>query len=253
MKRKIVIAALAAAALAGGGTATALATTGDDGRSTAPRADVSVPDDGGVRDEADDRDDDRDDDREDAARAASAKVTAAEAVAAALADTPGTAVSAELDDEDEDDDGDRDDGNGGDRRERAAWEVDVLSGDGTWHGVRVDAVTGKVLGSERDDDEDDTAEVRAALQGTSVDAAAAARAAAGHGTVTSVELDEDGHHGDGRPAWEVETHALGKGGQEWRVDAKTGKVTAGHPHDRHDSPDGDDADDSHDGPDSDDD
>jgi uncharacterized membrane protein YkoI len=249
MKRKIVIAALAAA-LAGGGTATALATTGDDGRSTAPRADVSVPDDGGVRDEADDRDDDR----EDAARAASAKVTAAEAVAAALADTPGTAVSAELDDED--DDGDRDDGNGGDRRERAAWEVDVLSGDGTWHGVRVDAVTGKVLGSERDDDEDDTAEVRAALQGTSVDAAAAARAAAGHGTVTSVELDEDGHHGDGRPAWEVETHALGKGGQEWRVDAKTGKVTAGHPHDRHDSPDGDDADDSHDshdGPDSDDD
>ncbi|MET9748287.1 PepSY domain-containing protein [Streptomyces ardesiacus] len=242
MKRKIVIAALAAAALAGGGTATALATTGDDGRGTAPRADVSVPDDGGVRDEADDRENDRDDDREDGARAASAEVTAADALAAALADTPGTAVSAELDDED--DDGDRDDGD--DRRQRAAWEVDVLAGDGTWHDVRVDAVTGKVLGSERDDDEDDTAEVRAALKGTSVDAAAAARAAAGHGTVTSVELDEDGHYGDGRPAWEVETHASGKGEREWRVDARTGKVTADRSHDRHDSRDGEDAHDAHD-------
>ncbi|WP_333742560.1 PepSY domain-containing protein [Streptomyces ardesiacus] len=242
MKRKIVIAALAAAALAGGGTATALATTGDDGRGTAPRADVSVPDDGGVRDEADDRENDRDDDREDGARAASAEVTAADALAAALADTPGTAVSAELDDED--DDGDR--GDGDDRRQRAAWEVDVLAGDGTWHDVRVDAVTGKILGSERDDDEDDTAEVRAALKGTSVDAAAAARAAAGHGTVTSVELDEDGHYGDGRPAWEVETHASGKGEREWRVDARTGKVTADRSHDRHDSRDGEDADDAHD-------
>ncbi|MFD7952471.1 PepSY domain-containing protein [Streptomyces ardesiacus] len=242
MKRKIVIAALAAAALAGGGTATALATTGDDGRGTAPRADVSVPDDGGVRDEADDRENDRDDDREDGARAASAEVTAADALAAALADTPGTAVSAELDDED--DDGDR--GDADDRRQRAAWEVDVLAGDGTWHDVRVDAVTGKILGSERDDDEDDTAEVRAALKGTSVDAAAAARAAAGHGTVTSVELDEDGHYGDGRPAWEVETYASGKGEREWRVDARTGKVTADRSHDRHDSRDGEDADDAHD-------
>ncbi|MGW3190688.1 PepSY domain-containing protein [Streptomyces ardesiacus] len=241
MKRKIVIAALAAAALAGGGTATALATTGDDGRGTAPRADVSVPDDGGVRDEADDRENDRDDDREDGARAASAEVTAADALAAALADIPGTAVSAELDDED--DDGDR--GDADDRRERAAWEVDVLAGDGTWHDVRVDAVTGKILGSERDDDEDDTAEVRAALKGTSVDAAAAARAAAGHGTVTSVELDEDGHYGDGRPAWEVETYASGKGEREWRVDARTGKVTADRSHDRHDSRDGEDAHDAH--------
>lgn len=129
MKRNIVIAAVTAAALIGGGTATALA-TGDDDRGTASRADVAdvadapavtVSDDGGVRDEADDRDDDRrDDDRRDDSRAAAAKVTAADAVAAALADTPGTAVSAELDDEDDDgDDGD-------DRRERAAWEVDVL-------------------------------------------------------------------------------------------------------------------------------
>lgn len=241
MKRNIVIAAVTAAALVGGGTATALATTGDDDRGTAPRADVSVSDDGGVRDEADDRADDaaRDDD---AARAASAKVTAADAVAAALADTPGTAVSAELDDEDDGDDGDDSDDGGDDRRERAAWEVDVLSGDGTWHSVRVDPATGKVLGSEKDD-EDDTAEVRAALKGTSVDAAQAAEAAAGHGTVTSVELDEDGHYGDGKPAWEVETHTSGKGEQDWRVDPKTGKVTADRSHDSDASQDSDDSDD----------
>ncbi|MET7319863.1 PepSY domain-containing protein [Streptomyces sp. NPDC005549] len=237
MKRNIVIAAVTAAALVGGGTATALATTGDADRDTAPRADVSVSDDSGVRDEADDRDDDR---REDSG-AASAKVTAADAVASALAHTPGTAVSAELDDEDDSgDDGD-------DRRERAAWEVDVLSGDGTWHSVRVDPATGKVQGSERDDDEDDTAEVRTALRGASVDAAEAAKAAAGHGTVTSIELDEDGYRGDGKPAWEVETHASGKGGQDWRVDPKTGKVTADRSHDS------DDADDSRDSRDSDDD
>ncbi|MFG3247182.1 PepSY domain-containing protein [Streptomyces sp. NPDC048187] len=204
MKRNIVIAAVTAAALIGGGTATALATTGDD-------------------------------DRRDDPGAVSAKVTAAEAVTAALADTPGTAVSVELDDED---DGSDDDG---DRRERAAWEVDVLSGDGTWHGVRVDPATGKVLGSERDDDEDDTAEVRAALKGSSVDAAEAAKAAAGHGTVTSVELDEDGHHGDGGPAWEVETRAAGKDGQDWRVDPGTGKVTADRSPGAHGPQDADDA------------
>ncbi|MFB7657118.1 MULTISPECIES: PepSY domain-containing protein [unclassified Streptomyces] len=229
MRRNIVIAAVTAAALIGGGTATALAATGDDGRSTTPRADVSVSDDGGVRDESDDHDDSADD-RDDAARASSAKVTAADAIAAALRDTPGTAVSADLDDEDDDADDDADD-DGGDRRERAAWEVDVLSGDGTWHSVRIDPASGKVLGSHKDADEDDTAEARAALKGSSVDAAEAARAAAGKSTVTSVDLDDDGD--DGPAAWEVETRADGKGEQDWRVDLKTGKVTA----DRSDSDD----------------
>ncbi|MCF2131303.1 PepSY domain-containing protein [Strepomyces sp. STD 3.1] len=197
MRRNIVIAAVTAAALIGGGTATALATTGDDG--------------------------------DDAARASSAEVTAADAIAAALRDTPGTAVSADLDDEDDhaDDDGD------GDRGERAAWEVDVLAGDGTWHSVRIDPASGKVLGSHKDTDEDDTAEARAALEGGSVSAAEAARAAAGKSTVTSVDLDDDGD--DGPAAWEVETRADGKGEQDWRVDLKTGKVTA----DRSDSDDSD--------------
>ncbi|MFC7817978.1 PepSY domain-containing protein [Streptomyces sp. NPDC057367] len=230
MKRNIVIAAVTAAALIGGGTATALATAGDDDPGTTRQSDVRDRDDaakGAADDGADDGDDsrdhdgDRDDDRDDAARASSAKVTAAEAVAAALKEAPGTAVSAELDDEDgDDDDGDR---------ERAVWEVDVLAGDGTWHSVRIDPGSGKVLGSETDD-EDDTDEVRAALKGASVDAAEAAKAAAGRGTVTSVELDEDGYYGDGEAAWEVETTSSGKGEQDWRVDLSTGKVTADRSH-----------------------
>ncbi|WP_121749244.1 PepSY domain-containing protein [Streptomyces sp. E2N166] len=219
MKRNIVIAVVTAAALIGGGTATALATTGDDDPGTTRQTDVRASDDDGTRDDdADDADDrgdspDRDDDR-----VSSAKVTAADAIASALKKTPGTAVSAELDDEDGDDDG-----------ERAAWEVDVLAGDGTWHSVRIDPADGKVLGSETDD-EDDTDEVRAALKGSSVDAAEAAKAAAGHGTVTSVELDDDGHYGDGKAAWEVETRSSGKGERDWRVDLKTGKVTADRSH-----------------------
>ena len=186
---------------------------------------MSVSDDGGVRDESYDHDDSADDhdDHDDAARASSAKVTAADAIAAALRDTPGTAVSADLDDADDADDDDR--------GERAAWEVDVLSGDGTWHSVRIDPASGKVLGSHKDADEDDTAEARAALEGGSISAAEAARTAAGKSPVTSVDLDDDG---DGGPAaWEVETRADGKGEQDWRVDLKTGKVTA----DRSDSDD----------------
>jgi uncharacterized membrane protein YkoI len=191
MKRNIMIAAVTAAALLTGGTATALATTGGDAPET------------GTSRQSDD------------ARTASVKVSAADAIASALRKAPGTAVSAELD-------GDGD----GDADERTVWEVDVLAGDGTWHSVRIDPGDGKVLGSETDD-EDDTAEVRAALKGTSVDAAEAAKAASGHGTVTSVELDDDGRHGDGEPAWEAETRSSsGEDGQDWRIDAKTGKVTA---------------------------
>ncbi|GGQ25596.1 PepSY domain-containing protein [Streptomyces mutabilis] len=242
MKRNIVLAAVTAAALIGGGTATALATTGDDDPGTTRQSDVrdrddarDDADDSGSDDDADDRDDSRRDDRDDA-RASSAEVTAAEAVAAALKEAPGTAVSVEVDEED-----------GDDGRERAVWEVDVLAGDGTWHSVRIDPGTGKVLGSETDD-EDDTDEVRAALKGTGVNAAEAAKAAAGRGTVTSVELDEDGYHGDGEAAWEVETTSSGKGEQDWRVDLDSGKVTADRSH-HSDSDDADDADDS--GPDDD--
>ncbi|MER7967860.1 PepSY domain-containing protein [Streptomyces sp. NPDC096080] len=187
MKRNIVIAAVTTVALIGGGTATALAVSGDDGRRTPAAA---KGDDGT------------------AGRTAGAEVTAADAIGAALARTPGTAVSAERDDDDS-------------HRGAAVWEVDVLTAGGTWHGVDVDARTGAVL-RDRVEDEDGTARVRRALAGTSVSAADAARAAADRAPVTSVELDDDGSAG----AWEVETRTASGAERELRVDLSTGKVTA---------------------------
>ncbi|MFC8246626.1 PepSY domain-containing protein [Streptomyces chartreusis] len=206
MKRNIVIATVAAAALIGGGTVAAYAAAGDDdGAATQRQSSVRIADDrddspeDAAEDRADDRDDQRDDDSvEVRSDAAGAKVTAAEAIAAALKHTPGTAVGADLDD-----DGSR------------AWEVGVVKGDGTEHDVRVSASDGKVLGTHRDDDDDDAREDLAALKGADVDAREAALAAAAKGTVTDVDLDDDGP-----AAWSVETT---KG--EWKVDLKTGKVT----------------------------
>lgn len=210
MKRNIVIATVAAAALIGGGTVAAYAAAGDDdGAATQRQSSVRIADDrdesaeDAAEDRADDRDDKRDDDRDDDSvevrSDAGAKVTAADAIAAALKHTPGTAVGADLDD-----DGSR------------AWEVSVVKGDGTEHDVRVSANDGKVLGAHRDDDDDDDArEDLAALKGADVDAREAAVAAAAKGTVTDVDLDDDGP-----AAWSVETT---KG--EWKVDLKTGKVT----------------------------
>ncbi|MFI9824287.1 PepSY domain-containing protein [Streptomyces sp. NPDC052013] len=217
MKRNIVIAVVTAAALVGGGTATALAVSGDDDAPTTRAAQTRGSDDDGAdqddRDERGDRDhDDRDDrdDRDEARVAASGDVTAAEAIAAALKHTPGTAVSADLDD-------DGDDGG------KAAWEVDVLGEGDTWHSVRVDPGSGKVL-SAHEDDEDDAAEVRTALKGASVSAEEAAEAAAAKGTVTSVDLDDDDDKG-----WEVETASAG----DWKVGLTDAEVTS----DRDDSDD----------------
>ncbi|MFI8830524.1 PepSY domain-containing protein [Streptomyces afghaniensis] len=215
MKRNIVIAAVTAAALIGGGTATALATT-EDGGSARQAANTRLSDDD-VRDDQDgpDAQDDGDDD---AARAASADVTAPEAIASALKHTSGTAVSAELDDEDD--------------SGKVIWKVDVLSGDNTWHSVSVDPSNGKVLGSHNDD-EDDTAQVRAALKGASVTAEEAAKAAGGKGTVTSVDLDEDGKN----KSWEAETHKSGGAEQDWKIDLNTAKITADHDQDQDDDQD----------------
>ncbi|MFD5482879.1 PepSY domain-containing protein [Streptomyces hawaiiensis] len=201
MKRNIVIAAVTAAALIGGGTATALATTGDDEGSARQAANTRLSDDDGRADQ-----DDRDDD---AAQVSSSDVTAPEAIASALKHTSGTVVSAELDDEDDSD--------------KVVWNVDVLSGDNTWHSVSVDPSNGKVLGAHTDD-EDDTAQVRAALKGSSVTAEEAAKAAAGKGVVTSVGLDEDGKD----KSWEAETRKSGGAEQDWKVDLKSGKVTPDH-------------------------
>lgn len=226
MKRNIVIAVVTAAALVGGGTATALAVSGDNGGSTpVAQTETRVGDDDGrdddrgredADDQGDDRDDVRGDDRDDRDRddrAVSGGVSAADAIAAALKHTPGTAVSADLDD-DADDADDADD-NGG----RAAWEVEILGGD-TWYSVRVDPATGKVLGAHKDD-EDDAGEVRAALKGTSVTAQEAAELVAAKGRVVSIDLDDDDDRG-----WEAETVASGGGEKDWRVGLDGAGVSA---------------------------
>ncbi|MFI8301864.1 PepSY domain-containing protein [Streptomyces sp. NPDC085927] len=229
MKRNIVIAVVTAAALVGGGTATAIAVSGDDEPTSTNQVDTWGSDDDRDDDRDDRRDDDgddgRDDNRDDAddrndlddddARGLSADVTAAEAVSAALKHQSGTAVSVEMDDDDDD----------GEHRGKAAWEVDILGGGDTWYSVWIDPSSGKVLGSERDnDDDDDTAEVRAALKGTSVTAEEAAKAAAAKGTVTSVDLDDDGPRD--KAGWEVETVTAGGDDREWLVGLNSGKVTA---------------------------
>ncbi|MEW2403253.1 PepSY domain-containing protein [Streptomyces sp. NPDC046862] len=214
MKRNIVIATITAAALVGGGTATALAVSGDD-EAPAQRSSVQVRD-GNDRDDADDAADDKSDksDRneksdkaEDAAEAKAAKVTAADAITAALKEKSGTAVVADLDSE----------------GTNLVWEVDVLASGNTWHTVQIDPGTGKVLGSHTEkEDAEDADQARAALKGSSVSAAEAAEAAAAKGTVTSVELDDEG---SGR-GWDVDTTGADGAESEWNVSLTTAKVVA---------------------------
>ncbi|TGB13944.1 PepSY domain-containing protein [Streptomyces sp. MZ04] len=196
MKRNIVIATVAAVALIGGGTATALAVTGDDESSAAAKkSSVQL------------KDDHRDDAKENSAEVKAAKVTAADAIKAALANQSGTAVSAELDDED----------NGG-----LIWDIDILGKGDTWHSVQVDPGTGKVLGSHTEQDEDgDASRVSAALKDASTTAGDAAKAAAAKGTVTSVDLDDDGT----AAAWDAETVASGGTESDWHVDLRSAAVS----------------------------
>ncbi|MEV6385819.1 PepSY domain-containing protein [Streptomyces sp. NPDC051773] len=230
MKRNIVIATITAVALIGGGTATAIAVAGDDeapakktvsvSNDDNDRDDVNDDSDDTARDKADDKAEDRaardtdqdaDDKAENAAEAKAGQVTAADAIATALKSKAGTAVSADLDDE----------------GTNLVWDVDVLTAGDKWFSVQVDPSTGKVLGThaDRDDDGDDaaeTAQIRAALKGSSVTAAEAAEAAADKGTVTSVDLDEE----SADQAWEVDTTAADGTGSDWRVNLDSGKLTA---------------------------
>lgn len=225
MKRNVVIATISAVALIGGGTATAIAVTADDEAFTKKTVSVSNDDndrgdanntddkaqDGADDQAARDKDEDAEDKAENAADAKAGQITAADAIKAALKHTKGTAVSADLDDE----------------GTAHVWDVDVLTKGGAWHSIQIDPAKGKVLGShtEKDEDGDDaaeTAQIRAALKGSSVTAAEAAEAAAAKGTVTSVGLDEESKD----QAWEVDTTAADGTGSDWRVNPNSGKVTA---------------------------
>ncbi|CAL9525457.1 hypothetical protein SUDANB106_03947 [Streptomyces sp. enrichment culture] len=155
MNRKLVVAAVATAALAvGGGT---LAFAEDDTDRSALAASLRAGADTVGRGDTDDRDDSRDDrsddDRGERQTLRGAGITLQEAVAAALKAVPGTAESAELDDDDSD---------------RLVWDVDVLGEDGAWHEVSVDADSADVLergagsddGDDAEEDRDDDADDR---------------------------------------------------------------------------------------------
>ncbi|KUM89402.1 MULTISPECIES: PepSY domain-containing protein [Streptomyces] len=208
MKRNIVIATLTAAALATGGTVAAFAAGDDEATATQRQTNTSAQA-AADRDDADDAADDRDDNAtEDRTAVPGADVTAAEAIAAALKHTPGTAVSADLDDDGADAD---------------AWKVSVVKGDGTEYDVRIAPDSGKVLGAQRDTDDDHDGDDRAelaAVQGAKTDAREAALAAAHKGTVTEVGIDDD----HGTVAWSAET-VKGTGHGEWNIALDTGKVT----------------------------
>lgn len=195
MKRKLVIAAVAASVVIGGGTAVAFAD--DEARTGAAEVRAAGP----VAA-----------DRAEGSTASSPKATAAEVIAAALRHTPGTAVGADRED---------------DGADAGTWHVDVVQADGVEQTVAVSPDTGKVLGVQRDtddaddaDDDDDADEARAdlaALKGADVDAREAALAVAAKGAVTDVDLDDD----DRATVWSVDTAKAG----EWQVDVRTGKVT----------------------------
>ncbi|MFJ1806098.1 MULTISPECIES: PepSY domain-containing protein [unclassified Streptomyces] len=203
MKRKLVIAAVAASVVIGGGTAVAFAD--DEARTGA--AQVRVAEQVAA-------------DRDEVSTVSSSEVTAAEVIGAALRHTPGTAVGADRED---------------DGADAGTWHVDVVGGDGVERTVAVSPDTGKVVGVHRDTDEgedaddaddaddrdgragDDDREDLAALKGASVDAREAALAVAAKGAVTDVELDDD----DRVTVWSVDTAKSG----EWQVDVRTGKVT----------------------------
>ncbi|MDN3024903.1 PepSY domain-containing protein [Streptomyces sp. S.PB5] len=210
MKRNIVIATLTAAALVTGGTVAAFAAGDDDttpqGRTSAAAQAVVDRDD---TDDVNDRNDDADDVNgidDDRTTVTTGDITAAQAIEAALKHTPGTAVSADLDD--------------------GTWDVDVMKSDGTEYSVKVAPDTGKVLGAHRDDDSDDDSEDRAepaALKSAEFDAHEIALAAASKGTVTEIGADDD----NGTVVWSVDT-VKDKKTSEWKAALNTGKLTADH-------------------------
>ncbi|MGW2011558.1 PepSY domain-containing protein [Streptomyces nigrescens] len=233
MKRQLIIATAAAAALVAAGTVTAVAVSNDGSgtaRSGAPvTAQPAAHDAGsGTAQVQDGRSSIRmqDDDangQEDIREARTAKVTASDAAAAAVKAVPGTVAGLDLDAD----------------RPGLVWDADVLGKDGKWHEVTLDAGNARVL-NQHIDNEDDDARERAALHNARTDAGAAARtAAASHGTVTSVELDDD----RAKAVWEVET--VTNDGKEHKllVDPQSGKLSAAPAHDADDDNDDDGADD----------
>ncbi|MGI5348742.1 PepSY domain-containing protein [Streptomyces sp. CA-250714] len=212
MKRKVIIATVAAAALVGGGTATAFGVAGHDSEGKPTAASHS-----NVRTvEHDDRDDDhgdiddgKDDDR-DGGRADKAEDTGAadvsfsRAAQSVLKEVPGNISELEMDTD----------------NNKLVWEADVLGKDNKWHDVRIDATKGNVVHNRVDAHKNDNHSV---VRGAKLDADAVGKKAAEEtkGAVTSVSLEDDGRD---KGQWEANT--VDKKGQEHELvlDGTSGKV-----------------------------
>ncbi|MBO8195414.1 PepSY domain-containing protein [Streptomyces oryzae] len=214
MKRKVIIATVAAAALVGGGTATALGVAGHDsdtdGKAAASQSNArTTADHGDDRDDDNGDHDDRGDDREGgradkAEETGNADVSFSRAAHSVLKEVPGKMTELELDT----------DGN------RLVWEADVLGKDNKWHEVSIDATKGNVLKNRADTHKDDDGSV---VRAAGLDAEAAGKKAAAEtkGNVTSVSLEDDGQD---KGNWEAD--AVDKQGKEHELvlDGTSGKV-----------------------------
>ncbi|MGP3986510.1 PepSY domain-containing protein [Streptomyces sp. 3N207] len=218
MKRKVIIATVAAAALVGGGTATAFGVAGQDSGTDGKTAAASQShsnvrmaehddhdDDGENDDTCDDRGDGRDGGRADKAEdTGSAKVSHSRAAHAVLKEVPGSITELELDT----------DGN------QLVWDADVLGKDNKWHDVKIDATKGHVVKNRVDARKDDN---RSVVRAAKLDADAAGKKAAQEtkGAVTSLSLDDDGRD---KGKWEAD--AVDKRGKEHELvlDGTSGKV-----------------------------
>ncbi|MFI8851742.1 PepSY domain-containing protein [Streptomyces sp. NPDC053499] len=216
MKRKVIIATVAAAALVGGGTATAFGVAGHGGETDGKAASATQST---VRttDHDDDRNDDRDDHKDDDGRddrdggradraedTGDARVSFGRAADSVLKEVPGSITELELDTE----------------GDRLVWEADVLGKENKWHDVRIDAIKGNVVQSRIDRHHDDD---RSLVQHAELDAAAAGEKAAEatKGTVTSVSLEDDGKD---KGQWEAETVDKRGTEHEFALDGASGKV-----------------------------
>ncbi|MGW6271535.1 PepSY domain-containing protein [Streptomyces sp. NPDC055060] len=166
---------------------------------------------------------------------AATKVTWDKAAATAVDKVPGGKLTdLDLEGADDGDDGDDDDaasqspspsGSAG----APQWVAEVAEKDGTVHDVRVDAVSGKVISSAPDgdqeaDDKKETADRLARVE-QSPEQAAKAATDKKKGTVTSIGLDDDDSD---RLVWSVDVVTKDWNKTDFEIDAVKGDITHEH-------------------------
>ncbi|MFG2499735.1 PepSY domain-containing protein [Streptomyces sp. NPDC048441] len=162
------------------------------------------------------------------------KVTYDKAAATAVDKVPGSKLT-DLDLKGADDDSDSDDkadASGSPSPSASSsgprWVAEVAEKDGTSHTVRIDAVSGKVIGSpERDRDADDKKQTADWLTRVKQSPEQAAKVATDkkEGTVTSIGLDDND---SGALVWSVDVVTKDWNKTDFEIDAVKGTITHEH-------------------------